>query len=350
VPHLVVAILSYLRYTDEMAKILLNTPQNSLWKELTDFLKKTVDAEVQTSADLAELPPQDLATVNALVTYGLKESFVPSLSSMRLVAIPMAGTNSLPLKALRDAGVMVINAHANGRWVAERALGLLLAAAGKIVTGDRDLRNGQWHGFAAGEPVELSWRPVSEMTVAIIGTGSIGQRTAALLRPFGCRIIGVRRQSGMEGIPDGLFDEVVTNPSVAFSRADAVIVTLPSTPETAGMIGKDLLSMLDGGILVNVGRGDVIDEGALYRSCASGALTAAIDTWFSYPDPPGSRCMPSRFPLERLDNVILSPHLGGFTPPATAASAREVVDRVIGWVRQGMPDSLENTVDLEAGY
>ncbi len=347
---LLMAFPRELGYTTEMATILLNTPQNALWKEQAASLRNSVSAEILTSAVLSDVDPGTLSRVDALVTYGLQESVLPSLSSLRLIAIPMAGINTLPVDALRKADVMVVNAHANGRWVGERALALLLAAAGRIISGDRDLRRGRWHGFAAGEPVELSWRPLSEMTIAVIGTGSIGQWTARYLRPFGSSIIGVRRRSGSEDLPDGLFDEVINDTKTAFSRADAVIVTLPSTPETVGMIGSELLAALKGGILVNVGRGDVLDEVSLYRACASGSLTAAIDTWFTYPDPPGSRCMPSRFPLEELDNVILSPHLGGFTPPATTASVAEVVNYVAEWVKQGMPESFAAAVNLEAGY
>ena len=333
-----------------MAKILLNTRPDDFWKEQTDLIRRRIDPDALFAPDISTVRHEELKDVRGLITYGLDSAVLPYLTSLQIVGIPMAGINTLPVPQLRERGVMIINAHANGRYVAERALALLLAAAGKIVSGDKNLRQGRWHGFAAGEPAELSWRPVSEMTVVVVGTGSIGQWTARYLKPFGSRIIGVRRRTGSDGIPDGLFDEITTDLDDACQRADALIVTLPSTPDTVGLIGDAHFHALEGGILVNVGRGDVLDERALYRACGAGRITAAIDTWFSYPDPPGSRCMPSRYPLEQLDNVVLSPHLGGYTLPATTASGREIVERFIDWADRGMPATMENTVDLEAGY
>ncbi len=333
-----------------MATLLFHTPRNDFWRSLIEETRKKTDATISSVQEITRADGETLNSAEALVTYGLSGETLKGLPSLRLIAIPMAGINTLPLAELQLRKIAVINAHANGRWVAERALSLLLAAAGRIVAGDRDLRGGRWHGFAAGERVDLSWRSLSEMTVAIVGTGSIGQWTARFLRPLGPEIVGVRRRDGDDGIPSGLFDAVTTDLDDAMQRADAVIVTLPSTAETKGIINSARLAALSGGILVNVGRGDVIDEGALYSACATGSLTAAIDTWFTYPDPAGTRCLPSRYPLEQLDNVIFSPHLGGYTPPATEASAREVVDLVVQWLESGMPADVSGAVDLLAGY
>jgi phosphoglycerate dehydrogenase-like enzyme len=330
--------------------VILNTPTNDYWAQAEKKLQDALPVDVVRCSDLLSLDSSVAGKTVALITYGFPAEAVPRLPALSLVGIPMAGINTLPLDALREAGIVVANAHANGRWVAERALALLLAATGRIVSGDTELRRGRWHGFAAGEPPAISWRSLSEMTVAIVGTGSIGQWTARFLRPFGCRIIGVRRRSGIDGIPENLFDAVDTDIEAAFTEADAVIVTLPSTPETVGIVDAHLLKRISGGFLVNVGRGDVIDEGALFRAAAAGSVTCAIDTWFTYPTPPGSRQLPSKYPLETLDTVILSPHLGGYVSPATTASADEIVSIVTEWFAHGRPESVPNAVDLSAGY
>lgn len=321
-----------------------------MWRRLHAELSDRVDCEVLSPRELGTVDESTRKETVAMITYGFAADMLPSLPALGLVGIPMAGINTLPVAAIKERGIPVVNAHANGRWVAERAMALLLAVTGKIVSGDRDLRAGQWHGFAAGEPPAVGWRSLTEMTVAIVGTGSIGRWAATFLRPFGSRLIGVRRRNGTDGLPDALFDEVTNDLHDAFRRADAVIVTLPSTPETVGLIDGTLLKALDGGFLVNVGRGDVIDERALFRAVSERSIACAIDTWFTYPDPPGSRTMPSRYPLERYDNVVLSPHLGGYLTPATSASAADIANAVAEWYNAGRPASVSGMVDIDAGY
>ncbi|MFW6228817.1 MAG: NAD(P)-dependent oxidoreductase [Alkalispirochaeta sp.] len=330
--------------------VILKTPENNLWHHQHERIRNGIELPVHHGPDLALVPEEIRRETVALVAYDLSEHDLGLLPKLRFIAVPKAGVDTLPLSDLARRDVAVVNAHANGRWVAERALALLLAVTGKIVPGDRDLRTGRWHGFAAGEPPQIAWRSLSEMTIAIIGTGSIGTWVARFLRPFGSTIIGVRRRSGIDGIPSGLFDEVYTDLDAALHAADAAIVTLPSTPETTGLIGSDRLKLLSDGVLVNVGRGNVIDEEALFHAVAAGRISCGLDTWYRYPDPPGSREYPSRFPFEGFDNVVLSPHLGGYLTPATRASADDVVARLIDWIRKGMPAGVDGAADLEAGY
>jgi len=330
--------------------VILKTPGNDLWRTQHDRLNSEIDLPVHHGFELEAVPEAVRSETVALVSYDMSARDLALLPKLRFVGVPKAGVNTLPLPELAQRNVAVVNAHANGRWVAERALALLLAVTGKIVSGDRDLRAGQWHGFAAGEPPKIAWRSLSEMTVAVIGTGSIGRWVATLLRPFGSRIIGVRRRPGTDGLPEGLFDRIGTDLDGACREADAAIVALPSTPETVGLIGREQLAGLRGGVLVNVGRGDVVDEQALFRAVAGGQISCGIDTWYRYPDPPGSRAHPSAFPFERFDNVVMSPHLGGYLDPATRASAEDVVDRLVDWVRNGMPSGIDGAADLDAGY
>jgi phosphoglycerate dehydrogenase-like enzyme len=313
-------------------------------------MKREIDVPIHHEPELAKVPEDVRSKTVALVSYNVSEKDLQLVPNLRFVAVPKAGVNTLPLPELARRGVTVVNAHANGRWVAERALALLLSVTGKIVSGDRDLRAGQWHGFAAGEPPQVAWRSLSGMTIAIVGTGSIGRWVATFLRPFGSKIVGVRRTQGTDGLPEGLFDHVGTDLDDACREADAVIIALPSTPDTVGLIGRKQLSSLEGGVLVNVGRGDVVDEEALFRAVAAGRIACGIDTWYRYPDPPGSREYPSSFPFERFDNVVLSPHLGGYLAPAVRASAEDVVERLIDWIRRGMPENVDGAADLEAGY
>ena len=134
--------------------------------------------------------------------------------------------------------------------------------------------------------------PVRELrgsTVLVVGLGEIGRETARLAEAFGMDVLSVRRR---EGDLDALLP-----------RADAVVVTLPLTEETRGLLGRDRIArMRDGAIFVNVGRGAVVDEDALADALRSGKLAgAALDVFTHEPLPPES-------PFWELDNVILSPH------------------------------------------
>ena len=134
--------------------------------------------------------------------------------------------------------------------------------------------------------------PVDELhgaTVLVVGLGEIGRETARLAAAFGMRVLSVRRH---EGDLDALLPE-----------ADAVVVTLPLTDETQGLIGRARIErMKPGAVFVNVGRGGVVDEDALVDALRSGHLRgAALDVFAHEPLPPES-------PLWKLDNVILSPH------------------------------------------
>lgn len=325
-----------------------------MWKERGAELALATGATVvpvRRAADIADLPPATRDEAVAVITLGFSADVLDHLPNLRMVAVPMAGLNTLPLQALRHRSIHVVNAHANGMWVAERAVALLMGIRGRLVEYDRDLRGGVWHGFAAAEPPTESWHSLYDATVTILGTGSIGQWLARFLAPFGVRCCGFRRRSGDADLPQGLFDEVYTDLTAAITAADVVVSTLPLTERTRNLVGREELAVMRGATLVNVGRGEVIHEEALYRALRDGTLVgAALDTWYRYPDPPGSTQLPSQFPFHELDNVLLSPHLGGYNATATRASAREVTDAVARWLAEGAPANSGGTVDLQEGY
>ena len=332
--------------------ILFDTPDNAFWRTLAQRVEGVDGAAVRFCRSEAHSPDEAfLRSAIALVGFSLDAARVEHLSSLKIVAVPMAGLNALPISELRRRGIEVINAHANGRWVAERTVALLLGLLGKLVTGDRDLRRGVWHGFAAAEPVGESWRSVNGMTAAILGTGSIGRWVARFLAPLGVSCRGFRRSPAAGDLPDGLFTTVSDDLYGTLRGADIVVAALPLTPRTRGIIGATELSVMRGAVVVNVGRGGLIDEEALYNALVDRTLAgAAVDTWYRYPDPLGSHREPSRFPFRDLDNVLMSPHMGGYTEQATQASAEEIVERLVVWLSDGAPAGRGGTVDMEDEY
>jgi phosphoglycerate dehydrogenase-like enzyme len=153
----------------------------------------------------------------------------------------------------------------------------------------RDQRARRWDHYPTQE--------LPEKTLLVVGLGEIGREVARLGEAFGMRVVGIRRAPDGGGSfgPERL-DELVGD-------ADAIVVTLPLTDETRGLIGRETIErMRDGAILVNVGRGAVIDEPALVAALRSGKLAgAALDVFAEEP-------LPQESPLWELDNVIISPH------------------------------------------
>jgi phosphoglycerate dehydrogenase-like enzyme len=134
-------------------------------------------------------------------------------------------------------------------------------------------------------------------------------------------------------------------------HAHVLLVALPLTTETRGLIGATELALLPrGAVLVNVGRGAIVDEEALYTALRDGALGAAgIDVWYTYPPNAEARAhtFPSKYPFQDLDNVVLSPHRGGMTVDSQQQGMATIA-AMLNAAARGEP--LPNRVDVAAGY
>jgi phosphoglycerate dehydrogenase-like enzyme len=152
----------------------------------------------------------------------------------------------------------------------------------------RDKRERRWDHYPTGE--------LRGKTVLVVGLGEIGREVARLAEAFGMRVTAVRRRADATTAGPERLDELA-------AEADAIVVTLPLTDETRGLVGRETIARLrDGAIVVNVGRGAVIDEDALLEALRSGRLAgAALDVFAEEP-------LSEDSPFWQLDNVILSPH------------------------------------------
>ena len=134
-------------------------------------------------------------------------------------------------------------------------------------------------------------------------------------------------------------------------RADVLLCVLPETPETTGLVGAAELALLPPhAIVVNVGRGPVIDEAALYHALADRRIKAAgIDVWYDYPHGKEARShtLPSRFPFHELDNVVMSPHRAGWLSAAEEARLAALAE-LLHAAADGRP--MPNLVDKDLGY
>lgn len=273
---------------------------------------------------------------------GFSEQFASALPHLRAVVVPWAGPNRQLIELVRSLpGVSLHNLHHNAGATAEMAVALLLAVAKSVVPRDRALREGDWgrRGRAA------SARLLQGSTSLVLGYGAIGRRIARACRALGMRVMAVRREAKPDD-PGWVFG--VEELPRLLPEADALLCSLPLTPETEGLLGeRELAALPRHAIVVNVGRGPVFDEAALYEALASGRLWGAgLDVWWCYP-PDGGNGLPSAKPFHELDNVVLTPHCGGWAEGIDALRLRDLA-RLLRRFDTG--DWTANRVDPARGY
>jgi phosphoglycerate dehydrogenase-like enzyme len=261
--------------------------------------------------DAADQRRDALADADAVICMRLAPADVERAERLRLVQAMATGVDSIAVDAL-PAGCVVCNVHAHETAIGEYVLMAMLALARRLVPQDRALRGGTWIGPNTEAPRD---RDLRGRTVGVVGLGHIGERVVELGRGIGMRAIGIThrpseeraRAAGVEWL--GAMDELPR----LLREADFAVVAVPLAPETRGLIGARELDLLGPeGYLVNVARGPIVDEAALYEALRDGRIAgAAIDVWWNYPPRRGEEVVPAAYPFWELDNVVLSPHSSG---------------------------------------
>jgi phosphoglycerate dehydrogenase-like enzyme len=304
-------------------------PRTGLWGKRLDELAASLPGHVFV-LDPAQAA-SELASLDAIIANRLPDEIWSVATRLKAVFVPFAGVNHLPVSLLAERGVRIFNSHGNAAQVAERALAMTLAFYGRVIEFHEDLRAEKWHGFWVGHGAEDQWPSLRGRRVAIFGAGAIGSALATLLSVFDCEICAYRRHPDSP-LPPG-FHRVETDFRKAVAEAELLFVALPLTPETKGLFSRDLLLGAKGKFLVNVGRGEVVDEEGLYLSLRDGILAgAAIDTWYTYPEAGSDHGAPSRFPIHLLPNVVLSPHVAGSAREAAEGNVSQTLDNLRSWL------------------
>ena len=219
-----------------------------------------------------------------------------------------------------------------GEWV----LGAILYFAKDFRRLARNQAAGVWEQFDV---------PCIEgQTVGIVGYGDIGHAVAARVRAMGMRVLALKRHAPPPGRVDPLAQRIYPTESRCemLAQCDYVVIAAPLTPETRGMMGAaEFAAMKREAVLVNVGRGPVVDEAVLIQARSRGLIKgAALDVFDQEPLPPGH-------PFYRLENVLLSPHSADHTPDWLERAMRQFLDQFERF-RRGEP--LANVVDKHLGY
>lgn len=272
-----------------------------------------------------------LADLDVLITHlaPITGESLKHAPNLRVIAVSRGGPVNIEMAAARERGITVVNTPGrNASAVAEFTVASLLTETRNLIRGHLSVASGEF--ARAFYHYDHTGPELCELTVGIIGYGDIGTRVARLLQPFGCRILvadpfkQLTDEDRAAGIEMVTFDDLL-------AQSDVITLHPRVTPQTKGMLGRDeIAKMKPGAYIVNTTRGQVLDYTALYDALVSGHLRgAALDTFD--PEPP-----PADWPLLKLPNVTLSPHIAGASRFSITKAANMIAED-IGLILDGKP-------------
>lgn len=299
-------------------KILICDP---IHHEAIDYLKKSAVDVIY----LPEITPDQLikkiAGFEALVVRGrtkITSEVIQQGINLKIIGRVGTGVDNIDIDEAKRKNILIINAPgANAQAVAELTLGLMLSLLRKIPKADYSIKKGEW------AKKELKGEELHGKKVGIIGFGNIGRRVARAVEAFGASVLTHNRDN----------DE--NNLNILLKESDIVSIHCVLTEETKSMINADRLSLMKkSAYLINCARAEIIDEEALYTALETNQIKgAALDVFWDEP-------LPKNSPWLNLDNVILSPHIGGQTIEASQSASIIIAENLVKYFLGKTPDFI----------
>ena len=274
---------------------------------------------------------------------------IESSPLLHTLVVPWVGISLETRELLSEyPAISVHNLHHNAAPTAELAIALLFAAAKLIIPYDQSLRQHDWNmRYLRPGPSRL----LSGQTALILGYGTIGRRVARACFALDMIVLATKRRPLQSSDEYTMEIHPPQNLVQLLPRTNVLIICLPLTSQTENLIGEKELALLPAdSVLVNVGRGPIVNEAALYEALQNGSLSAAgLDVWYNYPPDKASRANTpaSSFPFHELNNVVMSPHRGGDTSETERLRMIHLAE-LVNAVFQTKP--VPNKVDLVSGY
>ena len=310
---------SLLVIPDDEPPVLAGTPLEERSRALADQVEwhfTRPDSEADTIARIKDSE----AIINISSSVQFTRNVLAACPRLKLLSVWGTGVDHVDLAAASELGITVANTPGYGTpYVSEHALALAMAVSRRIVENDRRIRDGGWTAGFIGE--------LYNKTLGVVGAGAIGRRMIQLGQGIGMKVIAwtfnpTSQRAAEYGVPFVPLEELL-------ARSDVVSLHVALTPQTVGFIGREQLALMKpNAILVNVARGAVVDEKALLETLQAGKIAGAgLDVFETEPLPHGH-------PFAELDNVVLSPHVGGMAYNGTM---------------RGLEMSIENLEAFAAG-
>ncbi|ASJ16978.1 3-phosphoglycerate dehydrogenase [Thermococcus chitonophagus] len=242
---------------------------------------------------------------------------IENAPKLKVIARAGVGLDNIDVEAAKERGIEVVNAPgASSRSVAELAFGLIFAVARKIAYADRKMREGVW---AKKECMGIE---LEGKTIGVVGFGRIGYQVAKIARAFGMNVLLYDPYPNEERAKEvgGKFVDLET----LLKESDIVTLHVPLLDSTYHLINEERLKLMKkNAILINAARGAVVDTNALVKALQEGWIAGAgLDVYEEEP-------LPKDHPLTKLDNVVLTPHIGASTYEAQERAGVEVAEKVV---------------------
>lgn len=288
---------------------------------------------LDSAADIVALPDEfageadrrAYAAADVIVSFKFNR-MLPRPEGLKLLHVPGAGYDAVDFAAL-PASAVVCNCFEHEQAIAEYVIAALLMRQVPFADADRRLRSGDW-AYKAG-PVANVHDELAGKTIGLLGFGHIGQAVAARAKAFEMQVhVANRSPVVISALVDRAF--LLSELPGFWASADFFVVALPLTAETNGIVGAaSFAAMRPTAVVINVGRGPTIDERALYDALKGGRIAGAIiDTWYIYPSTASPNSHPSLLPFHELSNLLMTPHMSGWTRGTIRRRQRVIADNI----------------------
>jgi phosphoglycerate dehydrogenase-like enzyme len=268
-----------------------------------------------------------LADIDVLVTMVLTDEMGRACTRLKLVQVPGAGLDRIDRSAM-PSGAWLANVYGHENGIAEYVMGAMIALTRDFARLDLALRKGDWLSqWAIGVAPPPVWPELAGKTIGILGYGRIGRAVARRARAFDMKICAVRQDVRRSVEDDIAFlggseatDEVI-------ERSDYLVIAMPATHATVGLMDRRRLGLMKStALLINVARAEIVDEDALYDALAERSIAGAVlDVWYRYPRESGPT-LPSTRRFHQLPNVLMTPHVSGWTDGMIDARAKLIAE------------------------
>lgn len=257
------------------------------------------------------------------------------LDQLRFIQLSSAGADHLPYRQIPSNLILASNSGAYAEPIAEHVVGMTLCLAKRLREEHQNMVNGDWNQFKTN-------RSIRDSTIGILGFGGIGQTTARRFRCFGSRIFAMNTS----GKSDEPTDFIGTTDDLQhiLESSDVVVISLPLNKHTRELIGKEQLGwMKEDAILINVARGEIINQKALYQHLKNHPeFKAALESWWVEPQRHGS--FELEYPLLDLTNVLASPHNSAIVPGIMEHGLAEAAKNIKNYLNG---DSFKGKINRE---
>ena len=310
------------------------------------FLNMKNDLSFYCNVNLEDKSVDSLEGYDILIGKRLNEELLSTNNKLKAVFAYKTGVDDFPLEKLNELGISLYNSHIDANIIAKYAFALATTLSCRISEFDNKMRRGVWYDY--DRPY---WKTIEDMRIGLLGFGNIGKNINALLVRNNIQTYTIKRHDDLSIYKDVSItfnDKEILSLDDLIQASDMIIISLPKTKDTNNMFNERTFSLMKGKYLVNVGRGNCIDEKALYSALKNNILYgAAIDTWKNKSRVNGAYPCSEETPLWELDNIIMSPHQAMKIDIGHERYILDATENILSFLLNGYE---RDKVNLKKGY